>query len=184
MPCGPWSLAVNRWLRTGVVLLVAAIAGFAGYYLSRANFGSEATELATQRLLLAPFKDLDGRAQTLSQRRGKVLVVNFWAPWCPPCREEIPELQKIQRRYATKGVEIVGIALDNASNVRNFAIEMNIDYVLLIAGVEALGLTKELGNAAEVLPFTVVLDREAKLAYAHAGALTQAKLDPVLQVLL
>jgi thiol-disulfide isomerase/thioredoxin len=120
----------------------------------------------------------------MSQWRGKVLVVNFWATWCAPCREEIPALMRVQHKYASNGVQFVGIAVDNVSKVRDYAKEMRIDYVLLIGGMETLGVTKDLGNRAEVLPFTVVLDRAGKVVYAHAGALTDALLGAVLTPLL
>lgn len=164
--------------------MVAAVAGLAGYYFSRASLNSQATEAAAQKLMLAPLTDLNGKAQALSQWRGKVLVVNFWATWCLPCREEIPALMNVHRKRAKNSVEFVGIALDNASKVREYAAEMSIDYALLIGGTESLAISKDLGNRAEVLPFTVVLDRAGKVAYTHAGALTEATLDAVLMPLL
>jgi len=90
--------------------MVAAIAGFAGYYFSRANPALSPAESAVQALTRATLTDLDGKAQMLSQWRGKVLVVNFWATWCLPCREEIPALVKMHGRMTSNGVEFVGIA--------------------------------------------------------------------------
>ncbi len=66
--------------------------------------------MAVQKLLLLPLADLNGKTQTLSRQHGKILVLNFWATWCPPCRGEIPALNKIHKKYAANGVEIVGIA--------------------------------------------------------------------------
>jgi thiol-disulfide isomerase/thioredoxin len=134
--------------------------------------------------MLASLSDPSGRPQMMSQWRGKVLVVNFWATWCAPCRKEIPALIRVQHKYALNGVQFVGIALDNVSKVRDYAEEMRIDYVLLIGGIETLGVTKDLGNRAGVLPFTVVLDRAGKVAYGHTGALTEALLGDVLTPLL
>lgn len=164
--------------------MVAAVAAFAGYYFSQAGVGSQATEVAAQKLLLAPLTDLSGKPRTLSQRRGKVLVVNFWATWCLPCREEIPALIRTQGKHAKDGVEIVGIALDNAIKVRQFAEELSITYSVLIGGMETLAVSEGLGNRAGVLPFTVVLDRLGKVAYTHVGAVTEASLDAVLLPLL
>ena len=120
----------------------------------------------------------------MSHWRGKVLVVNFWATWCAPCQEEIPALMKANQKYGPNGVQFVGIALDNVSKVRDYVDEVGIDYDILIGGLETLGITRELGNHAQVLPFTVVLDRNGKAAYAHAGALTEASLGAVLTPLL
>ena len=134
--------------------------------------------------MLAPLTDLSGKPQTLVRRQGKVLVVNFWATWCTPCRDEIPELMKIQERLGANGVEVVGIAVDNAAKVRDFAAEMHISYSVLIAGAEALAISRDLGNRAGVLPFTVVLNRSGNVAFAHAGGLTEAILGSVLAKLL
>ena len=82
--------------------MVAALAGFAGYYFNRASLSPRPTECAAQTLMLAPLTDLSGKPQTLSQWRGKVLVVNFWATWCLPCREEIPALMKVHREICVK----------------------------------------------------------------------------------
>ena len=175
---------MNRRLQGAAFLLVAAVAGFAGYYFNRASLASPVTEATTQKLMLLSFADLNGKAQTLSQWRGKVLVVNFWATWCPPCREEIPGLMRTQSRYAPNGVKVVGIALDNVAKVQDYATEMSVDYSLLIGGAETLATSKDLGNRAGVLPYTVILDRNGKVAFTHAGALTEASLDAVLLPLL
>jgi thiol-disulfide isomerase/thioredoxin len=175
---------VNRRLQAGVFLAVAVLAGAAGFYFSCGSLNSPVADGAAQRLMLASLSDPSGKSQTMSQWRGKVLVVNFWATWCAPCRDEIPALIRVQHKYASNGVQFVGIAIDNVSKVRDYAKEMRIDYVLLIGGMETLGVTEDLGNRAGVLPFTVVLDRAGKVAYAHAGALTEALLGVVLTPLL
>jgi thiol-disulfide isomerase/thioredoxin len=184
MQCEPWSPAVNRRLKAGVFLAVATIAGAAGFYLGRGSLSSPVSDGAANSLMMVSLPDPSGKSQTMSQWRGKVLVVNFWATWCAPCREEIPALIRVRKNNASNGVEIVGIAIDNVSKVRDYANEMHIDYALLIGGMDSLGLSKELGNRAGVLPFTVVLDRAGKVAYTHAGALTEASLSAVLSPLL
>lgn len=184
MRSGPWLPAVNRRLQAGIFLVVAATAGLAGYYLNRASLVAPAADGAASRLMLGSLPDLSGKPQAFSQWRGKVLVVNFWATWCAPCREEIPALMKVQRVYADKGVQVVGISLDNVAKVQSFAREMNIDYALVNGVADTLDLAKNLGNRAGVLPFTVVLDRMGRLAHAHAGALTEASLSAILAPLL
>jgi len=128
--------------------------------------------------------DLGGAPLALSQWRGKVLLVNFWATWCAPCREEMPVLMRIQHKYASNGLKLVGIAIDNASKVRQFSDQLRLDYTLVIGGMETLDLSKSLGNRAGVLPYTVVLDRGGNVAFVHAGSLTEAALDAVLSPLL
>jgi thiol-disulfide isomerase/thioredoxin len=171
---------VNKWLQTGALLVVAAAAGFAGYHFNRAHLGSLATKMAAQKLLLLSLADLNGKTQTLSRQQAKILVVNFWATWCLPCREEVPVLKKIRKKYAANSVEVVGIAVDNDVKVREYSTEMGIDYGLLIGGAEVLAASKNLGNRAEVLPFTVILDQARQVAFTHTGALSEAALDAAL----
>lgn len=179
-----------------VVVIVAALAGVVGAVAVRGPWGDGAR--ASQSAGIGNFSPSDepkpapavtfrnaaGAVVSLADYKGKVVVVNFWATWCAPCREEIPALMKVQAKYASNGVKIVGIAFDNVDKIRDYAKEMRIDYVLLIGGVETLSMAKDLGNRAEVLPFTVVLDRAGKVARVHAGALTEASLGAVLVPLL
>ncbi len=175
---------MNRRAQAGLLLSVAILAGVAGFAIRRESMVSPEVQGATQKLMLSTLPDSDGKPQAMSQWRGKVLVVNFWATWCAPCREEIPALMRVQHTYAANGLHIIGIALDNASKVREYAHEMGIDYTLLVGSIDTLDLGKDLGNRAGVLPFTVVLDRSGQLAYAHTGALTEAGLSAVLKPLL
>lgn len=128
--------------------------------------------------------DLDGRTQPLAQWRGKVLIVNFWATWCAPCREEMPEFVAAQARDGAKGVQFVGIAVDDVDKVRAFAREIGLNYPALIGGYGAIELSKTLGNDLSALPFTVVLDRAGRVAHTQLGPLKPAKLDRLLADLL
>lgn len=175
---------MNRRPQAGVFLVVAVLAGLAGFYFNRASLISPSAEGAAQQLMSASLPDLSGTPRSLSHWRGKVLVVNFWATWCIPCREEIPVLMKVQRKYVSNGVQIVGIAIDNADKVQNYAADMRIDYALLIGGVETLSLGRDLGNRAGVLPFTLVLDRTGKVVHSHTGIVTEASLGAILVPLL
>ena len=165
-------------------MLVAAIAGTAGFYLNRTGQPTAPAGGRVEARMRSPLADLGGKPQQLEQWRGRVLVVNFWATWCAPCREEIPALIRVQKKHDPKRVQIVGIALDSADKVREYAVEMKIDYALLIGGMDTLGAVKEAGNHAGVLPFTLVLDRAGRVVHTHAGALTEAALDAVLAPLL
>ncbi|HEY3531644.1 MAG TPA: TlpA disulfide reductase family protein [Casimicrobiaceae bacterium] len=113
-----------------------------------------------------------------------MLVVNFWATWCAPCREEMPEFVRIQSRDAGKGVQFVGIAVDDAAKVRDFAHEIGLNYPALIGGFGAIELSRTLGNQLSALPFTVVLGRDGRVALTHLGPLKPAELDGLLGRLL
>ena len=128
--------------------------------------------------------DLDGRQTALAQWRGKVLIVNFWATWCGPCREEMPRFVEVQKRDAAKGVQFVGIAVDQADKVRDYAREIGLNYPALIGGFGAIELSKALGNELSALPFTIVLDRSGSVVHTQLGPLKAAQLDDLLHTLL
>jgi thiol-disulfide isomerase/thioredoxin len=170
--------------RAALIALVAAVALAAGVYLRLDDRSATADAGAVLALTQAEFKDLSGQSGSLEQWRGRVLVVNFWASWCPPCREEIPGLISIHRQFAAKGVQIVGIAVDSADKARESATELGVDYPVLVAGVEIVDLTRRLGNRAGALPYTLVLDRQGKLVATHLGIISGAELSRIVAPLL
>jgi thiol-disulfide isomerase/thioredoxin len=125
--------------------------------------------------------DLAGREQDLAQWRGKVVVINFWATWCPPCREEIPAFIRLQERYAKAGVQFLGLAVDEKEAVSLYARETGFNYPLLLASEQAGGLFMATGNELGGLPYTVVYDRQGKEILSHAGLLDEARLDGLLK---
>lgn len=155
----------------------AAVAGaVAGAFVLQS--GSGAAEL-----LAATFLDLEGRRRRLLEWRGRALVCNFWATWCAPCREEIPLLVAAKQHLPDTSIEIVGISVDSADKVREFAASYKINYPLLIADATALTLLRSLGNRAGGLPYTIALDRSGAIVQRHLGALKQAELRQVLESL-
>ena len=172
------------WLTSAAVGTVAAAAGYGlNLWLDATATGDAGNPAAVQALLAARLPDLNGKSQALESWRGRVLVVNFWATWCAPCREEIPEFVRMQDRYRGQGLQFVGISIDQPDKVRDFAREFGINYPLLLGGPETLVLMREAGNRVGVLPFTLVLDRQGNVASRHPGALKEAKLEGILRPL-
>ena len=162
-----------RKLLLFVVVALVAAAGGAVYRLG--SFGSGDTGTAAQRLYAASFPDLQGRSWAIEQWRGQVLIVNFWATWCPPCREEIPLFVRLQERYRSRGLQFVGIAIDQPEKVAEFAREFSINYPMLIGGTETIELMRAAGNRAGVLPYTLIFDSSGKLVAREPGGLKEAK---------
>lgn len=171
-------------------LLMAGIGGVAaaaGYFANAwriGTLGPSGDGDAAAAILGNTLHSLDGVPQTLAGLRGKILVINYWATWCAPCREEIPLFVRLQQEYETKGVQFVGIAVDQADKVREFAQEFKINYPLLIAGLDAVELSRRAGNKAGVLPYTLVLDRTGKIAASLVGGLSEARMRAQLAPLL
>ena len=166
----------------GVVALVAL---GAGVWFGQSTRGVDKTvESQTASPLLGiTLPDPDGKDQALGQWKGKVLVVNFWATWCAPCREEMPMFMRLQDAQRGKGVQFVGIAVDNVEKVRQYAAELKLNYPTLIGGFGAMELSKTLGNSVMALPFTVILDRSGKVAHTQLGPLKEDQLQTILRQL-
>ena len=133
------------------------------------------------KLLSASFSDLSGRPRRLSEWQGRVVLFNFWATWCAPCREEMPILDAAARKYSFSAV---GIGIDSALKIREFAANYGIRYEMLVAGVEAIQLMKNLGNPSGGLPFSLVLDRRGRVAHRKLGPLAEAELEGIVTPLL
>lgn len=165
------------------VALASAGAGLYTAYATNANAATPASNLSqTQRaalgkLLALDLPDAKGTQQPFSAWKGKVLVVNFWATWCPPCRKEIPAFSALSRKYAGKGVQFVGVSIDTAKNVAGYLSKQPVDYPLVIADPSLVQLTEELGNSSQGLPFTLVIDRNGGISLVKLGELSEQELD-------
>jgi peroxiredoxin len=153
----------------------AAAIGGAGLALWRLRPSAPA-ESAVAQLFALSLPDPDGREQHLGQWQGKVLVVNFWATWCPPCVDEMPDLQRIRDDYAARGVEVVGIGIDNPNKIRSFRDRHGLTLPLLIAGFGGNELAAALGNQVAAMPYTVVIDRSGRVVQRKLGRLQDAEL--------
>lgn len=160
---------------------VGIAAAAAGVVLGPRMAGSPG---GAEALRSASFMDLSGKPRRLAEWDGRILVVNFWATWCPPCREEIPALVRVRDKLHLSGVEFVGIALDQEPKVREFARNVQISYPLLLADGSGLDLVRKLGNLGGGLPFTIVLDHEGTIAHRNLGALTQQNMEDQLRPML
>src|SRR5690348_17501753 len=137
-----------------------------------------------RELLALSLPDTAGTKQPLQQWQGKVLVVNFWATWCGPCREEMPEFVRAQRDFGREGLQVVGIAIDQPDKVTSFAKELELNYPALIATYETMDLTKPLGDRLLGLPFTVILDRKGRVVHTQLGPMKPAQLRTIIRNLL
>jgi thiol-disulfide isomerase/thioredoxin len=154
--------AVRARIWIGAAAVLALAGGIALALWSSAP--REATEL-----LALSLPDASGRQQPLAQWRGKVIVINFWATWCEPCRKEMPEFVLAQREFGPRGLQFVGIAVDQRDKVEQFAKDLDLNYPALIGGYDAVDLSKSLGNELSALPFTIVIDRKGNVARTQLG---------------
>lgn len=162
-----------------VVALLSMLGGAALYELLQPPApGRSAT--APIELQAIPLTDLEQRETVFGDWRGELLLVNFWAPWCAPCRREIPSLLEIRREYAARGFEVLGIAFDGEEQVRRFAEEYAIDYPLYLARDRAAMYNAAFDNVSGSLPFTALVDRDLQIIFRHNGEMTLPALRALL----
>ena len=141
---------------------IACLAGGA-WFAWRGDQAAGPGEAALETFLGASWTDADGRPFDSAALRGRPLVLNFWATWCPPCVEEMPELDALSRELAPKGVQVIGIGIDSAAKIQQFAQKSGFSYPLLPAGAGGAELTRAFGNASAALPYTVVIGRDGRI---------------------
>lgn len=129
-------------------------------------------------------QDLDGQTHEAAEWDGRLLVVNFWATWCPPCREEIPWFMDIQAALGGQGVQFLGIAIDEPFEVARFLTETPLNYPTLVGGADAMEVSREFGNTLGALPFTAIVDRDGRIVFTWRGALKRETLEQALTELL
>lgn len=119
----------------------------------------------------------DGATFRMAEMKGRMLLVNFWATWCPPCVEEMPLLDRFYRQHRPNGWQIVGIAVDQAPAVRQFLARTPVSFPIAMAGMEGTAIGRELGNQVGGLPFTVLIGPDSRVRQRQLGQLTQDELD-------
>lgn len=151
----------------------AALAGGLGWKLRRSSpDGEDAGDLWTLR-----FPRPAGGELIMADLRGKAVLLNFWATWCPPCIKEMPALDRFQQRYAAQGWQVVGLAVDGPTPVREYLQRLPVSFAIGLAGFDGTDLSRQLGNASGALPFSAVFNRDGRLMHRKLGQSTDAELD-------
>ena len=178
-------------MKKTILLVLVAVLGLAAGFMANKLMSPTTTATANKTDSGVPttrpaftLKDLNDKQRSSSEWDGKVVMINFWASWCPPCRREIPAFIRLQDTYAKQGFVIVGIALDNKQNIVDFTDPMDINYPVLLAEEEGIALAQAYGNRLGVLPYTVIVDRSGKIVYTHRSELTYDVAEKVIKPLL
>lgn len=157
----------------GVALAFVLLGIFAGSLRWQPE---EPDKQAAQQLFALDFPTLYGERQAMAIYRGSPLVVNFWATWCSPCVEEMPELEALQQELQDEHKQIIGLGVDSADKMREFAENHGISYPLYVVGTPGLELTRLFGNKAGGLPFTVLIDSQGITRKTYIGRLDMEEL--------
>lgn len=164
----------RRWLTAGVSgAAVLAGAGYAWWKFQPHAVQPGAEGDFWQRSFDTP----TGQSLAMASFKGKPLLLNFWATWCPPCVEELPLLDGFYKQNASNGWQVLGLAIDQPSAVRNFLTKMPLSFAIGLAGLEGTDLVKSMGNLSGALPFTVVFGQSGQLLHRKMGLVSAADLS-------
>ena len=155
-----------------MAVLAAVVVSCTQMVATDARVGSPAPDVS--------LKMLDGTSIKLADLKGNVVVLDFWATWCPPCRREIPMLSRLAAQWADRGIVVVGVAVDRRQAVASYAQELRIPYPLLVGEQDALDAALALGVASPVFPFTVFTDDAGEIVALYIGELHPAQADLIL----
>jgi cytochrome c biogenesis protein CcmG/thiol:disulfide interchange protein DsbE len=160
-----------------VVVAVAAMLAFAPYMARRArnNSGNQSSEIKGKPAPEFSLESLEGQTVHLADFRGKAVLLNFWATWCQPCKIEMPWFEQMQRQYGPQGLQVVGIAMDDASkeDIAKFAKEMGVNYPILL-GKESVG---DAYGGVQFLPSTFFIDRNGKIVDRVFGLKSRSEIE-------
>jgi len=179
-------------MRRIVIVIVAAAALIAGLYLS-ISLNRPAPPLVRQATgsdLVGAYRpdfhlgSSTGAFVTPADFPGKILLINFWATWCAPCRREMPMLMELQAEYGAAGLQVVGIALDDVQSARDFVEKLGISYPILVGATDVMETNRAYGNVEGLLPFSVLIDKDGIIRWQYAGEIQPEELTPLLKNLL
>lgn len=168
-----------------VILAVVVIIGIAAAIFNenykkqliedRATNGKESPALIGQQRPDFSLHDIDGFPRKVSEWDGGIMVLNFWASWCKPCRREMPSFVSLQEKYGPQGLQFIGIALDGREAVQGFLTDLGleINYPMLIGEDDGIDIAKAYGNAFGILPYTVFVDRNGLIVHLQYGEMTE-----------
>ena len=175
-------------------ILIPAVAGIAlvaGILVARIYHSDSKPVPAAASQTAMPTKmvdfslpDTEGKIHDIKEWRGKIIVLNFWATWCPPCRAEVPLFVDTQTKFKKDGLVIVGVAIDKRQDVANFIDSYFINYPVLVSDQDNTELMARYGNRIATLPYSVVMDRKGQVIETHAGAYKKDQLYGVLNKIL
>jgi thiol-disulfide isomerase/thioredoxin len=161
-------LSLNHLGLAAIALTFAAL----GFWASSTQRTPPPTSVDPVQLFFqSEFPEHAAGLQKMSQWKGKPIIVNFWASWCPPCIREMPELSEFSKEMKKHGVQVIGLGVDTGEHIAEFAKQHPVDYPLYVAGITGSELSRQLGNETGGLPFTIIIGSDGKIKHTYLGLL-------------
>ena len=176
-------------LRHVAFFLVFILGVVGGNFIIKHQFGNEiitpdTSNTVNKDMIDFSLPDIQGVAHNIHEWQGRVIVLNFWATWCPPCLKETPLFVELQEKYGEKGLQFVGIAIDDLEKVIDFTNTYGVNYPTLIGAEDAVSIAKQYGNRFGALPYTVVINRKGKISFIQSGEFKQEMVEKTINTLL
>ena len=177
-------------MKNAVIFVVAmAIAGTSGFALQHYLATKDTNTAETANPIIGQIRpefammDIEGNIRNIKDWDGQIVLLNFWATWCPPCLREIPDFIEVQHELAEHDFQIIGVAVDNEADVRDFVHEMAMNYPVMAGEMEAIELSQRYGNSIGGLPFSAIIDKNGKITHTITGELSKDRLKSILKQL-
>ncbi|MGZ8270583.1 MAG: TlpA family protein disulfide reductase [Methylophilus sp.] len=167
-----------------IYLILVVTLGFGIRYFFLGTQIQDGGNQSTQSLFNATFPDQHGAMQSLKPYQGKIVVLNFWATWCEPCREEMPELSALHEELKSKNVVVLGLAIDDINAINEFSQETKVSYPLFAGEEGGMDIATQLGNNKGVLPYTVIIKPDGIIHQVFFGRITKKMLETSLKSLM
>ena len=174
----------NKIKSPAFYLVLMMTIGFGIFYFFLNIQVEDGAKHSTQGLFATNFPNENGRPQALKQYAGKIVVLNFWASWCEPCREEMPELSELHTAYKDQNLVVLGMAIEDVAAINDFLKETKVSYPLFAADMQGMEIASHLGNDKGVLPFTVIIKPDGTVAKTYFGRVTKPLLEQTLETLM
>jgi thiol-disulfide isomerase/thioredoxin len=171
-------------------LLLAVLSAALGFYLQDHRSGGNTDSGEVSKLVETSvigitrpgfsLPDSEGQRRNVSEWDGNILVINFWATWCPPCRKEMPMFMELQQQYGGRGLQFIGIATEESDTVIPFINELGINYPILTGTTSAIQIAEQYGNRFGALPYTVIVDRNQQIIYTKTGPVHREDVEAII----
>jgi thiol-disulfide isomerase/thioredoxin len=165
-----------------IFMVAIVVAGGSGFALQKHLNKKQAINNPLLGLKRPEFSavDLNDKNRNIKEWDGKVILLNFWATWCPPCKKEIPDFIDLQNQYGAQGLQIIGIAIDDKEPAKDFAETIGMNYPVLVTGGDGVKLAQRYGNVAGVLPYTIIINRAGEISSTIRGELSMIRAKELL----
>ncbi|MBD3609128.1 MAG: TlpA family protein disulfide reductase [Gammaproteobacteria bacterium] len=162
-----------------IIALLAVSTGF----FSQQYLASETSAASNYRPDFS-LPDIDGKMRHINEWDGQVILLNFWASWCPPCRKELPDFVRLYEDYQDQGFVVVGVAIDNKQDIIDFIDPIGVEYPVLISELDGIKIAQLYGNRLSALPYTVIIDRKGNIVSSHIQLLNYNDVEKMIKPLL